>query len=91
MSKYTIESIYPVEAQFEVSINFDGHNYLVIYGRHVNGGFCCIPNWGMSCEMADPFDTFYNREKLCHIGMDEANAKAIAHAIRDVATSMGVD
>lgn len=84
--EYVIDCIYPVEARFEFSVNFNGSNFLVIYGRHINGGFCCIPNWGIGCEMADPYDTFYNTEKLCYIGVDESTAKVIAHAIREVAT-----
>lgn len=50
---------YTVEALFEVSFNANGSHFLVIYGKHGNGGFCCIPNWGLGCEtplyIADKF------------------------------------
>ena len=59
--KYQIGANYPVEALLEISVDFNGSNYLLIYGSHVNGCFCCIPNWGIGCEMADPYDPFFNR------------------------------
>ena len=53
---------------FEANIDACGSCYLVIYGRHVNGYFCAIPNWHISCEMAEPSDTFYNFERLIGAG-----------------------
>ena len=61
-----MENIVKFEATvlFEATIDTCGSCYLVIYGRHVNGYFCAIPNFGISCEMAEPNDTFYNMERL---------------------------
>ena len=76
---------YEAKVLFEASIDTCGSNYLVIYGEHINGYFCCIPNWNVSCEMAEPTDVFYNRERLLNtdagIGMNAADA--LAKAIRD--------
>lgn len=70
------------KVQFEVAINLNGNFYLVIIGEHINGYFCCIPNWHVGCEMSDPNDTFYNVERLTETGLDVETAKALAAEIR---------
>ena len=73
-----------VDAFFEIGVIVSGWRYLVIYGNHINGGFCAIPNFAVSCEMADPENVGYNKEKLAGIkGIDSDDAYAIARAIRD--------
>lgn len=74
---------YEVKAFFEIGINLNGYFYLVIFGRHGNGYFCAIPNWGLSCEMAEPEDIFYNTERLRGIGLafSEETAKTFATEI----------
>ena len=73
---------YNIEALFEVSFDANGSHFLVIYGKHGNGGFCCIPNWGISCEMGDAQDVFYNTEKLCGAGLNGCDADAVAKVIK---------
>ena len=80
---------YNVQALFEISVDVRGDNYLVIYGKHVNGYFCCIPNWRISCEMAEPSDTFYNTEKLLLANCPKYSAKEIAEIIRKAAMLSG--
>lgn len=80
---------YEVQALFEISVDVRGDNYLIIYGKHVNGYFCCIPNWRISCEMAEPADVFYNTEKLLFAGCPKYSAKEIAEIIRKAAKIMG--
>lgn len=75
---------YEAEALFEVSFSANGSHFLVIYGRHENGGFCCITNWGISCEMGDPNDVFYNTEKLSGAGITWVDAEAVAKVIAQV-------
>lgn len=73
---------YDAEVQFEVGINCRGNYYLVIFGRHINGYFCAIPNWGVGCEMAEPEDIFYNTDRLQGTGkFNAATAKALAKEI----------
>lgn len=79
--EYTISGSYPVKTAFEISVDVNGHNYLVIYGKHVNGGFCCIPNWCVACEMGEPSDIVYNTEALVKRRVSKKSAKAIASAI----------
>ena len=81
--EYVISGNYHAEALFEITVDVNGHSYLVIYGKHINGGFCCIPNWNVACEMSDPSDTFYNAEALQRCKIPKNYAKAIANAIRD--------
>lgn len=69
---------------FETNINANGFFHLVIYGKHANGYFCCIPDWGVGCEMAEPNDTWWNSESLCKTGMYESEAKIIAQEIKRI-------
>lgn len=67
----------------EISLDFDGLNYLVLFGHHVNGGFIALPNAGVCVEAAgDPNDTFYNSEQLTLVGIPQDHADTIAHAIK---------
>lgn len=86
---FNISATYPAEVLFEISVNVNGGNYLLIYGKHINGYFCCIPNWNIACEMAEPSDTFYNMEALMHSRVSKRIAKAIAEAICDMAEQIG--
>lgn len=70
----------------ELSLNFDGLNYLVIFGHHVNGGFIALPNAGICVEGSrDPNNTIYNSEKLQLTGLSKDHADTIAHAIKVLA------
>lgn len=80
---YEIASYNQATAHFEISVNVDGFNYMVIYGTHSGGGFCAIPNHGIACEMSSPEDTFYNKESLMHQGLSTAIAQSLSYAIRD--------
>lgn len=74
-----IETTYKAKVFFESSVSVNGSSYLIIYGEHINGYFCCIPNYGWGCEMAEPSDVFYNCNKLmseCGVPIDIANAIA---------------
>lgn len=81
--EYDIVSYNQATAHFEISVNVDGFNYMVIYGSHFGGGFCAIPNHGIACEMGFPEDTFYNKESLMHHGLSPKTARSLACAIRD--------
>ena len=77
-------TVYPAIVLFEVGVNVKGSFYLVIYGKHANGYFCCIPNWGVGCEMAEPSDTFYNTERLVCACFHKDTAKELAKTIKNV-------
>lgn len=82
-----IEKVYKVSADFEISLSYNGFSYLVIYGKHINGYFCCVPGWKYGCEMAEPSDIYYNTLKLVECGADPDEANAIADAIYDYANN----
>ena len=81
MNKYNIVGVYGVSA-YEVSVNYNGFNYLVIFGTHVNGGFFVIPNHGVCGELAEFNDVFYNYESIGRaLDGDYKAGKAIASVI----------
>ena len=79
--KCAINGCYPVTANTEFSVDIKGNSFLVIYGTHINGGFCCIPNWQFGCEMGPPDDISYNAEMLSR-RFDPETAKVIACSIQ---------
>ena len=77
------------KALFEADVSVNGYSYLVIYGKHINGYYCCIPNWQVGCEMAEPSDTFYNTERLQGAGIHGDTARELAKAIREIYNALG--
>ena len=76
----TIGGVYEVSDTQEISVNYNGCNYLVIFGRHVNGWYIAIPNWGKCVEAANPEDIFYNTERLSEV-FEPETAEALARTI----------
>ncbi len=87
---YKIQSRFNADARFEISIDAKGWNFLLIYGKHVNGYYCCIPNWNIGCEMSDPQDTFYNEEQLRKSAalMEEGTQKVLLGVARQLAIAI---
>lgn len=83
-----INSIYHTTSE-EASIDSHGHNFLCIYGLHINGSFISIQNWGVSAELSEGSDVFYNKtniaEALMKTSLSEEKAKSIAE---DIATAI---
>lgn len=80
---YEIRNTYKVSQTYEFSVDWNGFNFLVIYGKHINGGFIAIPNWGISVEAGSPTSIFYNTEKLAPKFDDCEIPKVIAEAIKE--------
>lgn len=80
--EYKIVCEYKARVEFEISVDIGGYNYIVIYGKHINGYYCSVPGWKWGCEMAEPNDVVYNAEKLQECGADPEVAKAIAESIK---------
>lgn len=77
-----VRDVYRVKAITEISVDSNGYNFLVIFGRHINGGFIAIPNHGICVEASsEGGDTFYNEERLLAAGIGEQEAADIANAI----------
>jgi hypothetical protein len=66
-----------------ISINFDGNNYNVIFGKYINGGFFSIPNWHCGGELASFNDVFWNTESIYNSLKKKKVAEVIANAIAD--------
>ncbi|MCR5836494.1 MAG: hypothetical protein K6G88_08300 [Lachnospiraceae bacterium] len=67
---------------FEQSIDIGNYSYLVVFGYHINGGYICIPNWNIGCELADSIgEQLYNVGKLTGAGLDKEVAKQICEYI----------
>lgn len=64
-----------------VGMEFNGNYYSVIFGRSINGGFCCIPNHGVGCDLAAFSDIFWNTETIGRTLNSEAAGRAIAEMI----------
>lgn len=75
---------------FGADISINGYSYLLIYGKHINGYFCSIPNHNLGCEMAEPNDTYYNSKKLNNAGLDIITAKKIAETISQISNDLNI-
>lgn len=54
---------------YEISVDWNGWNFLVIYGKHKNGWFIAIPNWNVCTEAGEPKDENYNAAKISQTNM----------------------
>lgn len=89
--EYTITNEFNAKVLTEFSVDVGGWSYLVIYGRHINGFFCCIPSWNIACEMGSPDNTGYNADKLTEADMQPDTANAIACAIKEVVQTIDME
>lgn len=81
--KAEIRNTYEVSNTHEISVDWNGFNFLIIYGKHINGWFIAIPNWEVCVEASDPTDAFYNSEKFAK-ALNMANASVeLAKAIKE--------
>lgn len=74
---------YDLHGAHEVSANWNGWNFLIIYGRHVNGWFIAIPNWKICIEACEPTDIYYNSEHLARELNKMGAGLALAQAIKE--------
>lgn len=83
MGKMTalIQAAYKVSDTYEISVDYDGFNFLVIFGQHINGGFIAVVNHGICCEASSPDSINYNMWRLNRAGMKKEHAREIAMSI----------
>lgn len=88
MSKreYEITAQYNTDGVKEISVDWNGYNFLVIYGKHINGGFFSMPNWGVGGELSNHFvsDVFGNAEYINRHLKNKKAAQQIAMAIAEM-------
>ena len=88
--KNKIENIFNASVIFEASIAVRDYSYLIIYGKHINGYYCCVPGWNWGCEMADPDSVAYNIDKLVACGATNEVAQALAEAINTITKNLNL-
>lgn len=76
-----IQAAYEVSDTYEISVDYDGFNFLVIFGHHINGGFIAVVNHGICCEASSPDSINYNMYRLVRAGMKKKPAQEIAETI----------
>lgn len=60
----------------ELNIEIGGISFLCIFGKHINGAYLAIPNFGVATEMAlDDYD--YNLKQLLNARMDGFNVDEV--------------
>lgn len=82
--KIRLGMAFDAEVIFERAVTIGEWSGLIIYGRHINGHFVCIPG-EYAAEMSTPDDIFYNTEKLFVAGAPKWLAERIASAIEFIA------
>lgn len=68
---------------YEIEATARGSCFHIIFGHWKNGGFLCVPNWKIGCEIVSPHDQFWNRESIQKSGHDicEADVVSISEAV----------
>lgn len=78
-----IRTSYEVSETHEISVDCNGFNFLVIYGKHINGWFIAIPNWNICTEASHPDNIHYNAEKLSSVLKEKHIPDLLAKVISD--------
>lgn len=67
--------------QYEAEINGRGTYFHVIAGQHKYGGFLCMPNHNIGCELADFSDIRWTIGRLCMHPIRKVDAVTVATGI----------
>ena len=78
-----IRNTYEVSKTHEISVDIEDLNFLIIYGKHINGWFIAIPNWNVCVETSAPTSDFYNAAQLGDVLNSENVGKHLALAIKE--------
>ena len=79
--EYKIQHTYEVTQTHEFSVDWNGFNFLIIYGRHINGWFIAIPNLNVCTELGEPSDVAYNATKIAQTRIHNTAPMYLAQAI----------
>lgn len=80
---YKIKSTHKVTQAHEFSVDWNGFNFLIIYGQHKNGWFIAIPNWNKCTEAGGPSDAAYNATKIAQTHIHDIAPMYLAQAIKE--------
>lgn len=81
--KFEINNEYEVSNVHEIDFDWNGFNFLVIYGKHVSGWFIAIPNHGICVQATEPDNDIYNIQKLSDAFNNVQKGLAIAKAVKE--------
>ena len=81
MEKYKFRKEHSVSSIHEISVDWNGWNFLIIYGKHINGWFIAIPNWELCVEASEPTNVDFNTARLYSKIEDYNRSRALAKAI----------
>jgi len=62
----TIISLKKHGSHYEIRID-SRSSITVIFGKTIQGGFACMPDFGAGCHLADLKDSFWNTEQLTKV------------------------
>lgn len=80
---YKVKNSFKVTKVQEFSMDWNGFNFLIIYGKHKNGWFIASPNWNFCTEAGEPEDEYYNAAKLAQTCFHDKAPSAVAKAIKE--------
>lgn len=80
---YKIQRTYEVTKTQEFSVDWNGFNFLIIYGHHINGWFIAIPNWNVCVESAEPENDSQNTTVLARARFHDEAPAYLAKAIKE--------
>lgn len=80
---YKIKNAYEITKNYEFFIDWNGFNFLIIYGKHKNGWFIAIPNWNVCTEEGEPSDVAYNDTKIAQTHIQKIAPMYLAQAITE--------
>lgn len=82
-NKPKIQQTFDNVSAHEFSMDWNGFNFIIIYGKHINGWFIAIPNWKICVEATEPTNTYYNIDKLSQAFNDHDKGKNVAETIKE--------
>ena len=69
----------------EISVEHNGTTYLIICGKHINGGFCAFPKMNIAMELSSYDGDYGYNEKKLRLAFDGRNEVETASVIRELA------
>ena len=76
---------------YEVSVDFRGMSYHMIFGSQCNGNFICIPTLHVGAELARYEDMAWNQASLEQCGLASDMAEMFARCLCIIQYYLGVD
>lgn len=80
--KYRLLEQNPNVKALNISTNSD-KTFNIVFGEHINGGFCGVLNKNKSCELSHYSDKFFNTERFSQIIRGKENVKLLVNTIAD--------